>query len=126
MNMDVMVDPSNVWMLTNGSAENEASMLNTELLSPFVSQSPPMGPADQTHIFAINQTGLTTWTLNGAPYTEAKVPILQGNSSEGWMADTTIHVPYNSTIDIIMRIAVTSMDTVRRLARDCPHCESKF
>lgn len=117
-NMNVMVDPSTVWILTNGSAENEASVLKPELLSPYVSNSPPMGSADQTHSFTISEMGLTTWTMNGAPYSEAKIPILQGNSSDGWMANTTIHMPYNSTIDIILRIANSSMDTVRPLARD--------
>lgn len=116
--MGAMVDPSTTWMLTNGSTEDEASVLNPALLCPFVSHSPPMDSADQTHTFTINETGLTTWTLNGSSYQEAKVPILQGNSSAGWMADTTIHMPYNSTIDIIMRIANTSIDMVRSPDRD--------
>lgn len=107
-----MYDPSDVWMLTNGSAKTGVGELQPRLLSPFDSVPPPSGPATQTHTFTINQTGIVTWVVDRAPYTEPKVPIIQGNVSDGWQANTTIHVPSNSTIDIIMRIANDSMDTV--------------
>lgn len=110
--MNAIDDPSAVWMLTNGSTKNYASELNPHLLSPFTPISPPPGPAAQTHAFTINQTGIVTWVVNDASYSEPKVPIIQGNVSDGWQADTTIHMPFNSTIDIIMRIADDSKDTV--------------
>ncbi|KAJ5350197.1 hypothetical protein N7541_007924 [Penicillium brevicompactum] len=108
--MNVTDDPSNVWMLTNGSAKSDASVINPQLLSPFTPTNPPSGPAHQTHNFMINQTGIVTWVLNDAPFSDPKIPIIQGNVSDGWLAKTTIHMPFNSTIDIIMRIANNSMD----------------
>lgn len=110
--MNIMDDPLNVWMLTNGSAKPDASVINPQLLSPFTPTSPPSGPAHQTHNFMINQTGIVTWVLNDAPFSDPKIPIIQGNVSDGWLAKTTIHMPFNSTIDIIMRIASDSMDMV--------------
>ena len=110
--MNIMDDPLNVWMLTNGSAKPDASVINPQLLSPFTPTSPPSGPAHQTHNFMINQTGNVTWVLNDAPFSDPKIPIIQGNVSDGWLAKTTIHMPFNSTIDIIMRIASDSMDMV--------------
>ncbi|KAJ5318538.1 CAZyme family AA1 [Penicillium atrosanguineum] len=110
--MNVMDDPSVIWMLTNGSAKQGTSVLNPLLLSPFASIDPPPGPANHTYAFTINQTDIVTWVVNGASYSESKVPIIQGNISDGWQANTTIHVPSNSTIDIIMKIADDSMDTM--------------
>ncbi|CAP83037.1 Pc15g01510 [Penicillium rubens Wisconsin 54-1255] len=110
--MNVTVDPSTIWMLTNGSAKPDTSVLNPQLLSPFAPVNPPSAPADQTYTFTINQTDIVTWVVNDASYSEPKIPIIQGNVSDGWQANTTIHVPSNSTIDIIMRIANDSMDTM--------------
>ncbi|KAJ5418698.1 uncharacterized protein N7487_002248 [Penicillium crustosum] len=110
--MNVTVDPSTIWMLTNGSAKPDTSVLNPQLLSPFAPVNPPSSPADQTYTFTINQTDIVTWVVNDASYSEPKIPIIQGNVSDGWQANTTIHVPSNSTIDIIMRIANDSMDTM--------------
>lgn len=105
-------DSVSVWMLKNGSAIMDASTSDTALLHPFESNSPPPGMADVTKVFNISQTGIVTWVMNRDPYTEAATPVLYGNSSDGWNANTTLHLPSNSTIDIIMAIADDSMDTV--------------
>lgn len=103
-----------VWMLTNGSTKADAQLVEPQLLYPFESTPPPSGAANQTHVFNINQTDVTTWVVNEAPYQEPRVPIIYGAQSEGWQANTTFHMPSNSTIDIIMNVANDSMDTVRR------------
>lgn len=107
-----MDDPSLVWMLTNGSATSEHSLLNSRKLAPFESNSPPSKPADKTQFFAINQTGVTAWEMNKAPFKEPKMPILYGAKSEGWLANTTIRMPADSVIDIVMNVADNSLDTV--------------
>lgn len=99
-------------MMTNGSAKRDVSVLNPSLLSPFDGNKPPAKMADVTKIFAINQTGIVEWVVDRYPYSEPTTPILFGNRSEAWQANTTIHVPFNSTIDIIMIVANGSMDTV--------------
>ena len=117
-------DPStSVWMLKNGSATNNASTLDVTLLHPFESTSPRSGMADITKTFNISQTGIVTWVLDKDPYTEAKTPVLYGNSSEGWNANTTLHLPYNSTVDIIMSVADDSMDKVGHPQRYKPICK---
>lgn len=65
-----------------------------------------------TKPFQINQTGIVTWVMNRDPYIEAATPVVYGNSSEGWNANTTLHLPFNSTLDIIMSVAEDSMDEV--------------
>ena len=105
-------DPASVWMLKNGSASMNALTLDTTLLRPFESNQPPAGMTDITKVLNISQTGITTWVINRDPYTEASAPILYGNSSDGWNANTTLHLSFNSTIDIIMAVANDSMDTV--------------
>lgn len=110
--MHVMDDPANVWMLVNGSAKAGIPEFDPMRLSLFEANPPPSGTADRTHSFTINQTDIVTWVVDGSPYVEPKVPIIYGNASDGWRADTTLHMPLNSTIDIIMRIANDSMDTV--------------
>ena len=114
-------DPASVWILTNGSAMMNASTLDTTLLQPFESNSPPSGMADITEAFNISQTGVVTWVMNRYPYSEASAPILYGNSSDGWNANTTLHLPSNSTIDIIMAIAEDSMDKVSPSRRNSPY-----
>lgn len=114
--MDVMDDQSTVWMLKNGSAKYKASLLNPQKLAPFEPNSPPSKTADRTQLFAINQTGVTAWVLNKAPFTEPKVPILHGAQSDGWLANTTIRMPFNSIIDIVMNVANDSLDTVSRFS----------
>lgn len=66
-----------------------------------------------TKVFNISQTGIVTWVINRGPYTEAKTPVLFGNSSDGWKANTTYHFPSNKTIDIVMSVAEDSMDKAR-------------
>ena len=108
-------DPGSVWTMKNGSAISGASSLDPLTLQPFAKISPPAGKADITKVFAISQTGIVTWVMDGSPYTEASTPILYGKSSDGWNANTTLHLSLNSTIDIIMYIANSSMDTVSLL-----------
>lgn len=106
-------DLASVWMLLNGSAKGNASILNTALLQPFQSNSPPSERAHMTKTFNVSQTGIVTWVMNHTAYTEASTPILYGNSSDGWDVETTLHLPLNSTVDIIMAVAENSMDKVR-------------
>ncbi|KAK3115344.1 hypothetical protein LTR53_005429 [Teratosphaeriaceae sp. CCFEE 6253] len=113
--MSVYADPQSTWMLANGSAKLGQSTLNEQYLAPFDRNTPPTDPADSTHVFTINQTDVVTWVVDKASYVEAKTPILLGNQSDGWNANTTLHMPYNSTIDIVMTIAQDSMDSVRLL-----------
>lgn len=108
-------DPVSVWTLKNGSAIPGASTLDPLSLQPFDDNRPPIGKADVTKVFSISQTGIMTWVVDGDPYTEPSTPILYGNSSDGWNANTTLHLPFNSTIDIIMIIANNSMDMVSLL-----------
>ncbi len=96
----------------NGSAKPNVLELDAKQLAPFEAKMPPKGPADVTRFFTINQTGVVTWVVDGYPYSELKTPIIYGNTSEVWAANTTLHMPYNSTVDIIMRIANDSMDPV--------------
>jgi len=103
---------ASVWTLKNGSAVSGASTLDPLSLRPFAKVTPPLGKADITKVFAINQTGIVTWVMDGHPYTEPSIPILYGSSSDGWNANTTLHLPSNSTIDVIMIIANDSMDQV--------------
>ena len=115
--VDVMDDPAMAWMLTNGSAKEGVPELTPERLSPFTAHPPPPGAADQTHSFEIKQTDVVTWVMGRSPFVEPKIPIIYGSASDGWQADTTIHVPSNSTIDIIMRVGNHSMDTVGHFFR---------
>ncbi|KAL6405307.1 hypothetical protein AUP68_11058 [Ilyonectria robusta] len=102
------------WTYVNGSAKANSSVLDPRALSPFEDNIyPPAGPANQTLSFSISQTGITTWVVNRFPFTEPKLPIVYGDISEGWGSNTTIHLPLNSTIDIIMTISNQSMDVVR-------------
>lgn len=108
----VFEKPETTWMLLNGSAKAQVSVLNAQRLAPLIPNMPPTAPADLTKVFTINQTDPVVWVVDKAPYSEAKTPILYGNGSDGWTANTTLHMPSNSTIDVIMQIADDSMDTV--------------
>ncbi|KUL88246.1 hypothetical protein ZTR_05057 [Talaromyces verruculosus] len=105
-------DPMSTWMLLNGSATANATTLDATSLQPFVSNAPPVGAANVTKRFIINETDIVTWVMDGYPYEEPVMPILYGNTSDGWLANTTIQLPINSTIDIILMIANDSMDTM--------------
>ena len=111
-NMGTVDDAALTWMLVNGSAKLNASELDDQSLAPYDGNVPPSGPSGVTHIFAINQTDIVTWAINGQPFSEPQRPIMYGNASDGWNAATTLHLPGNSTIDLIMYIANDSMDTV--------------
>ncbi|KAK5078743.1 hypothetical protein LTR51_000934 [Lithohypha guttulata] len=111
-NMDIMDDSTLTWMLVNGSAKLTAPELDDQMLAPFDGNAPPSGPSDTTELFAINQTDIVTWVVNGQPFSEPQSPIIYGNVSDGWNAATTLHMPGNSTIDLIMYVANDSMDTM--------------
>lgn len=49
---------------------------------------------------------------NREPFAEPARPIIYGPVSDGWGAATTILNPANATIDIVMKVANDSMDTV--------------
>jgi hypothetical protein len=57
--------------------------------------------------------------MNTDPFVEPKTPILLGNVSDGWQATTTVLMPFNSTIDIIMTISKDSIDTVSHPYQFC-------
>ncbi|KAI9675041.1 MAG: hypothetical protein M1817_001447 [Caeruleum heppii] len=103
-------DPASIWMLTNGSAKADTSTLDPASLAPHDGNIPPPGAADVTKRFQINQTDIVTWVVDRYPYVEPSVPIVYGNSSDGWAANTTHHLPSNATVDIVMEIAEESMD----------------
>ena len=105
-------DTQSIWMLTNGSAKADASVLDTAKLAPFAPTPPPNGIADVTKTFIINQTDPVVWVIDKAPYVEPDTPVVYGNISDGWNASTTLHMPSNATVDIIMQISDQSMDTV--------------
>ncbi|THW31058.1 hypothetical protein D6D22_10385 [Aureobasidium pullulans] len=110
--LDIYDDSDTVHMLVNGSAKGAASSLVAESLAPFERTPPPAGRAVETKHFNISQTDIVVWVVNGYPYSEPKTPIIYGNVSDGWNANTTLHMPFNSTVDIIMRIANDSMDNM--------------
>lgn len=110
--MSTVDDPAQTYMLVNGSAKLNAAELDDTRLAPFDKISPPRGSANVTHLFAISQTGIVNWVVNGQAYSEPQRPIVYGNVSDGWNASTTLHVPGNSTVDILMYVAKDSMDTV--------------
>ncbi|KAB2573754.1 Laccase abr2 [Lasiodiplodia theobromae] len=111
MPMNMTDHVSTPWMLSNGSATSNATLLSEQDLVLAEPASPPCR-ADITYNLFINQTDATTWALNGTPYQTPQVPLLYSNTSDGWNASTTLHVPLNSTVDIILQVANDSMDAV--------------
>lgn len=107
-----MDDPALPWALVNGSTKLDAAELDENMLAPFDSSGPPSGPSTVTKRFAINQTDVVSWVIDGQPFSEPSRPIIYGNASDGWEAATSLHLPGNSTIDLIMHVADDSMDTV--------------
>jgi hypothetical protein len=110
--MSVVDHPAMTWALVNGSAKLDAAELDAYMLAPFNGNMPPTGAPNITRLFAINQTDVATWVINGQPFSEPTRPIIYGNVSDGWNAATTLHTPPNSIVDIIMNVATDSMDTV--------------
>lgn len=109
-----MEDPAKSWMYINGSAKADAALLDPSALSPFDGHnSPPSGRPDKALSFVVSQTDIVTWVIDRAPFSEPDVPIIYGENSSGWNSNTTMHLPINSTIDIIMSISNQSMDMVR-------------
>lgn len=106
-------DNSGVHMLLNGSAKPVASTLRVRDLAPFDRIAPPRH-TNVTKTFDISQTGIVSWTVDGHVYSEPQRPIVCGNTSDGWNANTTIFTPFNASIDLILRVSPDSMDTVRR------------
>lgn len=104
-------DTNGVNMLLNGSAKTAASILRSQNLAPF-DRNPPPRHTNVTKSFNISQTGIVSWVVDRYAYSEPKRPVIYGNASDGWSANTTLHMPFNASIDLIMRIAPDSMDTV--------------
>jgi len=111
-NLATMDNPALPWALVNGSAKLTAAELDEQTLAPFDSSGPPSGPSAVTKLFAINQTDVVTWVIDGQPFSEPSRPIIYGNTSDGWEAATSLHLPGNSTIDLIMHVLNDSMDTM--------------
>merc|ERR1712093_785967 len=84
--MSTLYNASSIWTLVNGSAKGDVTQLDPAMLAPFDGNKPPFKEADFTKGFQISQTGIVEWVVDKYPYSEAKVPILFGNSSDGWMA----------------------------------------
>jgi len=110
--MTVVEDPALSWMLVNGSAKLDAPELDDHNLPPFESVTPPTGSPDLTQLFSINQTGIVTWVISDQPYSEPRRPIIYGNASDAWESATTLHLPGNSTVDLVMHVANDSMDVM--------------
>ncbi|KAK2609370.1 hypothetical protein QQS21_002151 [Conoideocrella luteorostrata] len=109
----VTEDEATRWMYVNGSAKAGVKKFKNQDLATFdPSNFPPAGPADTTMSFVVNQTDITTWVFDREPFHEPDVPIIYGNASSGWKASTTVHLPLNSTIDVIMTVSNQSMDTM--------------
>ncbi|KAJ5350264.1 hypothetical protein N7541_007991 [Penicillium brevicompactum] len=109
---DVSFDSTSSWMFTNGSAKHRNTELVESKLSPFEGNKPPPKAADVTRLFEINQTDIVTWVVDRYPYSEPKIPVIYGNVSDAWQANTTLHMPSNSTVDIVMSVANGSMDAM--------------
>ncbi|KAH7239745.1 Cupredoxin [Fusarium solani] len=108
-----MENPPEPWMYINGSAKADAALLDPSALSPFENgTAPPSGASNKSLSFTVSQTDVVTWVIDRAPFMEPDIPLIYGENSSGWDANTTIHLPINSTIDIIMRISNKSMDTM--------------
>ncbi|KIW35951.1 hypothetical protein, variant 2 [Exophiala oligosperma] len=107
-----ILDLVSPWMLVNGSATSGTVELDDQTLAPFTGNTAPSGAATVTRHFAINQTGIVTWVANREPFAEPARPIIYGSVSDGWNAATTLFTPANATVDIIMKVANDSMDTM--------------
>ena len=105
-------ETSDAHMLVNGSAKPTASTLRPHDLGPFDLIAPPRNNDVATRVLNINQTGIVSWVVDRYSYSEAKVPVIYGNVSDGWNASTTLFMPFNTTIDLIMKVAPDSMDMV--------------
>ena len=122
-----MDDATKDWMFVNGSAKVGATRLDPQDLSPFekANNDPPVGPADKSLSFVIDQTDIVTWEIDRAPFREPDIPVIYGEVSSGWNSSTTMHLPLNSTIDIILNSSNRSMDTVR-CSVQCTNTVSRF
>ncbi|TKA63945.1 hypothetical protein B0A55_11642, partial [Friedmanniomyces simplex] len=109
---NTLYDSQSTWMLVNGSAKHDGSTLDAAQLAPFDQTISPAAHTNQTRTFEISQTGVVTWVVNGSSYSEPSTPVIFGNISDGWTAGYTLHMPANATVDIIMKIANSSMDTM--------------
>lgn len=101
------------YMLLNGTQRpNDASIktLQPAALSPFDQTVLPAMTSNITKVFAISQTEMTSWIISNASYVESTVPVLFGETSTAWVANTTLHIPRHTWVDIIMTIDSASMD----------------
>jgi len=105
-------DTIDAHILVNGSAKPTASTLRPQNLGPFDVIAPPRHNNVATRVLDINQTGIVSWVVDRYSYSEPKVPVIYGNISDGWTASTTMFMPFNTTIDLIMKVAPDSMDTM--------------
>lgn len=112
-------DTQCIWMLMNGSAKADASVLNNSMLGPYTPYPSPNGAANVTKTFNINQTDPVVWVIDKVPYAEATIPVIYGRISDGWNVGTTLHIPSNAIVDIIMQVSDQSMGSVSTV---CAYC----
>jgi len=104
---------SSVWMRTHGSAKVNSSTLSERLLSPLGGTMPPTTLAT-IHNTALHDIPSRCHDLGGkqGPVLRAEIPIIYGNVSDAWNADTTLNLPLTPTTALTLRIANDSKDTV--------------
>ena len=113
-NMVVNEDDSEVWMLTNGSATNGATMLDPNIMLPAHMQDSSAlsgQPANVTFRFFIQQTGNSTWTISAYTLGPAKTHD-QASSLNGSNVSAKYRVPANATVDIILEVPNTSLNNM--------------
>lgn len=98
------------WTYVNGSAKTGVVELMPEMLEPFPGNPPPQGAAGKFVRFDIAMTMPTVWQVANTTFVEPVVPVLYGNSSSGFNANYTVHVPANTTVDVLMQVSPESMD----------------
>lgn len=77
-------DTQSIWVLMNGSAKADASVLNNSMLGPYTPYPSPNGAANVTKTFNINQTDPVVWVIDKAPHAKATTPVIYGRISDGW------------------------------------------
>ena len=105
-------DPSQTYMLLNGTAGPDTSMLVPSDLSPFSVPDLPKVSTNKTKLterFLVNQTGTGTWEMSDKPYVQSNLPVIDGKNSSGWNALTTKRLLANVAVDIIVESANDSL-----------------
>ena len=113
-NMTMNEDDSEIWMLSNGSAANGATMLDPNIMLPAhtMKSSALLGhPANVTFHFFIRQTGNSTWAVGTLPLGPTKTDD-QAHSLSSTNILESYHIPANATVDIILEVSNTSLNSM--------------